>query len=185
MKIFEGAGAVQRLPALEEGGALCATRPGRSCRGALGEGWTCSLEVRDEVRDLESFIDFLTCASRTSSGPVCVKVNSYTIHDVREWRDLNCKLVVMVWRDIHWLPKEEAEVLLSRALPVCERLMRAGLDWDQDRDGLIENSGKPDQTFDSWVMSGPSAYCGGLWLAALASMADMADLAGQQQHGWR
>ena len=115
-----------------------------------------------------------------------VKVNSYTIHDVREWRDLNCKLVVMVWRDICWLQKEEeADLLLSRALPVCERLMRAGLDWDQDRDGLIENSGKPDQTFDSWVMTGPSAYCGGLWLAALASMADMADLAGQQQHGWR
>ena len=115
-----------------------------------------------------------------------VKVNSYTIHDVREWRDLNCKLVVMVWRDICWLQQEEeADLLLSRALPVCERLMRAGLDWDQDRDGLIENSGKPDQTFDSWVMTGPSAYCGGLWLAALASMADMADLAGQQQHGWR
>ena len=29
-------------------------------------------------------------------------------------------------------------------------------------------------------MTGPSAYCGGLWLAALASMADMADQAGQQ-----
>ena len=62
-----------------------------------------------------------------------VKVNSYNIHDVREWRDLNCKLVIMVWRDIQWLQKDEAAVLLSRALPVCERLMRAGLEWDLDR----------------------------------------------------
>jgi hypothetical protein len=36
-----------------------------------------------------------------------------------------------------------------------------------------ENSGWPDQTFDSWVMSGASAYCGGLWVAALAAMDDM------------
>lgn len=27
--------------------------------------------------------------------------------------------------------------------------------WDQDGDGLIENNGTPDQTYDSWVMEGP------------------------------
>lgn len=26
--------------------------------------------------------------------------------------------------------------------------------WDRDGDGLIENSGFADQTFDAWVMSG-------------------------------
>ena len=112
-----------------------------------------------------------------------VKVNSYNIHDVTEWRDLNLKLVITVWRDIQWLEEAEARTLLARALPVCERLMRSGLDWDLDRDGLIENGGKPDQTFDSWVMTGPSAYCGGLWLAALASIRDMSDMAGLS-HGW-
>ena len=45
---------------------------------------------------------------------------------------------------------------------------------------LIENSGWPDQTFDSWVMSGASAYCGGLYLAALAGMAEMEDMQGNQ-----
>ena len=112
-----------------------------------------------------------------------VKVNSYNIHDVTKWRDLNLKLVISVWRDIQWLEDGEARTLLSRALPVCEGLVRAGLAWDLDRDGLIENGGRPDQTFDSWVMTGPSAYCGGLWLAALASMADMSDMAGVS-HGW-
>ena len=48
---------------------------------------------------------------------------------------------------------------------------------------MIENGGKPDQTFDSWVMTGASAYCGGLWLAALASMADLCEMAGIS-HGW-
>lgn len=27
--------------------------------------------------------------------------------------------------------------------------------WDEDKDGLIENGGFPDQTYDCWVMSGP------------------------------
>ena len=30
-------------------------------------------------------------------------------------------------------------------------VMETALKWDEDADGLIENSGKPDQTFDSWV----------------------------------
>jgi non-lysosomal glucosylceramidase len=33
--------------------------------------------------------------------------------------------------------------------------------------GVPENSGYPDQTYDSWVVRGVSAYSGGLWLAAL------------------
>ncbi|KAI5636137.1 glycosyl-hydrolase family [Phthorimaea operculella] len=57
----------------------------------------------------------------------------------------------------------------------CVLIRRAQL-WDQDGDGLIENSGLPDQTFDAWVMTGPSAYCGGLWLAALSSVKYMAHL---------
>lgn len=36
-----------------------------------------------------------------------------------------------------------------------------------DGDGIPENSGAPDQTFDDWRLQGVSAYCGGLWLAGL------------------
>ncbi len=39
--------------------------------------------------------------------------------------------------------------------------------FDKDEDGIPENSGAPDQTFDDWKLQGVSAYCGGLWLAAL------------------
>ncbi len=47
-----------------------------------------------------------------------MQVNSYNIHDVSEWRDLNLKLVIQVWRDIkllpekvglHWVTKKELE----------------------------------------------------------------------------
>ena len=112
-----------------------------------------------------------------------IKVNSYTIHNVTEWKDLNLKMVIQTWRDIKWVGKEEGKYLLYKALPVCDKLMKAALEWDLDRDGLIENGGKPDQTFDSWVMTGPSAYCGGLWLSALACMADMCSMA-NMSHGW-
>lgn len=95
--------------------------------------------------------------------------------------------------------------------------------FDKDHDGLIENGGYADQTYDGWVTTGPrwkqgevswrpeegglgtqflhfylhgggwrrqsdlqtcasliSAYCGGLWLAAVAVMVQMAALCGAQ-----
>ena len=48
--------------------------------------------------------------------------------------------------------------------------------FDRDRDGLIENDGFPDQTYDTWSVHGVSAYCGGLWIAALQAAAAMAEL---------
>lgn len=36
----------------------------------------------------------------------------------------------------------------------CNIVMRKSLAYDKDDDGLIENSGEPDETFDTWVMSG-------------------------------
>ncbi len=32
--------------------------------------------------------------------------------------------------------------------------------YDSDHDGLIENGGVPDQTYDMWNATGPSAYTG-------------------------
>nr|AIA83413.1 DUF608 [uncultured bacterium] len=36
----------------------------------------------------------------------------------------------------------------------CEIVMNKALIYDKDGDGLIENSGEPDQTYDIWVMKG-------------------------------
>lgn len=48
--------------------------------------------------------------------------------------------------------------------------------FDRDRDGLIENDGFPDQTYDTWTVHGVSAYCGGLWIASLQAAEAMAVL---------
>lgn len=69
----------------------------------------------------------------------------------------------------------DARQYVADMYPACAALVRrAAAAWDKDGDGLIENGGFPDQTYDAWVMSGPSAYCGGLWLAAVAGVLSMA-----------
>ncbi|KAF5300882.1 hypothetical protein FQR65_LT09044 [Abscondita terminalis] len=105
------------------------------------------------------------------------KINSYPCHDVSEWRDLNVKFVLQVLRDYN-LTKHVKEVIdrrkyLESMYDVCEKVMEKTFTFDEDKDGLIENSGYPDQTYDIWIMDGASAYCGGLWLAALYAMVVM------------
>ncbi|XP_029439064.1 non-lysosomal glucosylceramidase [Rhinatrema bivittatum] len=101
------------------------------------------------------------------------KVNAYLIHDTADWKDLNLKFVLLVYRD-YYLTNKSA--YLQEMWPVCQAVMESELAFDRDGDGLIENSGFADQTYDGWVMSGPSAYCGGLWLAAVCMMCKMAEI---------
>lgn len=165
-------------------------------------------------------------------------INSYPIHDVAEWRDLNVKFILQVYRDyeilsglskstqtnpnkftsiefidkdsvfdlrfqdnrrrLSSLPTDEKDNKKPASLYIngcngkfylmdgisylksmyesCKALIEKTLEWDKDGDGLIENSRSPDQTFDTWVMDGPSAYCAGLWLAALQCITTMANL---------
>jgi len=50
--------------------------------------------------------------------------------------------------------------------------------YDRDGDGLIENDGFPDQTYDIWTVTGPSAYTAGLWVAALAACVQLGEVRG-------
>ncbi|CAG4974270.1 unnamed protein product [Parnassius apollo] len=72
----------------------------------------------------------------------------------------------------------DARGYLADMYPACVALLRRARLWDADGDGLIENRGFPDQTYDAWVMTGPSAYCGGLWIAAISSVCSMANILG-------
>ncbi|CAG9765704.1 unnamed protein product [Ceutorhynchus assimilis] len=101
-------------------------------------------------------------------------INSYPIHDVSNWRDLNPKFVLQTYRDATTTGKINVQYVQDM-YKACDTVMRKSLVYDIDNDGLIENSGEPDQTFDSWVMIGSSSYCGGLWLAALYAMTQMAE----------
>ena len=53
--------------------------------------------------------------------------------------------------------------------------------FDCDEDGLIENSGFPNQTYDTWPVKGTSAYTGGLWLACRAAVGVMAKKLGENR----
>ncbi|XP_018319798.1 non-lysosomal glucosylceramidase [Agrilus planipennis] len=113
-----------------------------------------------------------------------IRINAYNIHDVSEWRDLGVKFVLEVFRD-YTLWKKKAHLDTRKYLEdmygALKIIMQKFEKFDEDGDGLIENSGTPDQTFDSWIMTGASAYCGGLWLAALRAMIEICNELGKEQ----
>ncbi|MFZ3218325.1 MAG: non-lysosomal glucosylceramidase [Candidatus Acidiferrales bacterium] len=106
-----------------------------------------------------------------------VNVNQYNWQDVTNWRDLNSKYVLLVWRDYVFSGSTDLDFLRYNYKSV-----RLALDYlrkfDTDGDGLIENGGFPDQTYDEWPASGESAYCGNLYLAAVRATAEMARILG-------
>jgi non-lysosomal glucosylceramidase len=100
-------------------------------------------------------------------------VNQYNYQDVSNWRDLNSKYVLMIWRDYVWSGSNDKE-FLRYSWNAVKRAMQHLRQYDTDGDGMIKNGGFPDQTYDDWVARGESAYCGGLYLAALRATAEMA-----------
>ena len=101
--------------------------------------------------------------------------NSYTHRDPTRWKDLNCDFVLMVFREGERQGADCQGADWRRPLfPAVHAAIDALAVHDRDGDGLIENDGTPDQTFDNIPMRGPSAYCGGLWIAALLAGARMA-----------
>jgi non-lysosomal glucosylceramidase len=103
-------------------------------------------------------------------------VNGYNIHDVNEWKDLNPKFVLQVYRIFARTRNLE---FAAECWPAVQEAMTRVARFDRDGDGLIENDGFPDQTYDTWEVSGPSAYTGGLWLAALSAAACLAEALGK------
>jgi non-lysosomal glucosylceramidase len=104
------------------------------------------------------------------------RTNGYFLHDVNDWKDLNPKFVLQIHRD--WTLTGDRQFVLD-TWPAVEAAIRRVMRFDRDGDGLIENDGFPDQTYDVWSVKGPSAYTGGLWLAALEAGACLAEIAGE------
>jgi non-lysosomal glucosylceramidase len=104
--------------------------------------------------------------------------NQYNYQDVSNWRDLNSKYVLMVWRD-YALTGAKDDAFLRSSWSAVKMAMEHLKQYDTDGDGLIENGGFPDQTYDEWVATGESAYSGSLYLAALKATARMAEKLGE------
>jgi non-lysosomal glucosylceramidase len=78
-------------------------------------------------------------------------INAYPIHDVSEWRDLNLKFVLQVFRDYCYHSDQK---YIKHMFPGLVSIIERACSWDLDHDGMIENSGSADQTYDAWTMTG-------------------------------
>ncbi len=107
-----------------------------------------------------------------------VRVNRYTFQEVNGWKDLNPKFVLQAWRDRRFA--DDPEAYLRDLWPAVRWAMEHVARFDRDGDGLPEHDGRPDQTYDTWPMTGPSAYGGSLWLAALRAAASWARTVGKE-----
>ncbi|MEO1522572.1 MAG: GH116 family glycosyl hydrolase, partial [Cyanobacteria bacterium J06633_2] len=94
------------------------------------------------------------------------KTNYTAYQDCNLWKDLASDFVLQVYRDFVFTGRTDVS-FLAECWDAVERSLHYLKAFDLDGDGIPENSGAPDQTFDDWRMQGVSAYCGGLWLAAL------------------
>jgi len=104
-----------------------------------------------------------------------LRPNAYSWRDINIWKDLNSKFVLQVWRDVLLVPAPD---LARDTWPAVVQAMEYLAGFDRDDDGLPEHDGQPDQTYDTWSMTGPSAYSGALWLAALRAAIRLGDLVG-------
>ncbi len=103
------------------------------------------------------------------------KTNYTSYQDCNLWKDLGCDFVLQVYRDYLFTGSNDIEFLTDCWNAIVQTLDYVK-DFDQDGDGIPENSGAPDQTFDDWRLLGVSAYCGGLWLAALEAAIAISDI---------
>ena len=116
-----------------------------------------------------------------------LRANAYNFQDVSAWRDLGSKFVLQVYRDSILATRNAASKnqslsksndwvnrFLSDLYPTVKSVLGVMESYDADGDGMIENSGQPDQTYDIWTARGVHAYCGGLYIAALLAASAMA-----------
>lgn len=102
-----------------------------------------------------------------------MQINQFSWQDTNGWKDLNPKFVLMVYRDFVLTGGNDKD-FLRYTWPAIQEALAYLLKYDKNGDGLPENEGYPDQTYDTWVVRGESAYSGGLWLAALRSAEEIA-----------
>ena len=102
-----------------------------------------------------------------------VQPNQFSWQNTSDWKDLNSKFVLMVYRDYVFTGKKD-QTFLRYTWPAVQEALEHLRQYDRNGDGVPENDGYPDQTYDEWVVTGESAYCGGLWLGALRAAEEIA-----------
>jgi non-lysosomal glucosylceramidase len=104
-------------------------------------------------------------------------VNQFNWQDTNGWKDLNSKFALMVYRD-YVLTGRRDLAFLKEEWPAVKQAIAYLQQFDHGS-GMPEGGGYPDQTYDTWLVRGDSAYSGGLWLGALRASEEMAKLVGE------
>jgi non-lysosomal glucosylceramidase len=102
-----------------------------------------------------------------------IQPNQFNWQNTSDWKDLNSKFVLMVYRDYVFGGNKDI-TFLRDTWPAVQEALEHLKKYDRNGDGVPENDGFPDQTYDEWVVRGESAYTGGLWLAALRAAEEIA-----------
>ncbi|GAB4470388.1 MAG: GH116 family glycosyl hydrolase [Elainellaceae cyanobacterium] len=110
------------------------------------------------------------------------KTNYTSYQDCNLWKDLGSDFVLQVYRDFVLTGSTDVQ-FLEDCWPAVVSTLDYLKTFDLDNDGIPENSGAPDQTFDDWRLQGISAYCGGLWIAALEGAIAISKVLGVRGQG--
>ncbi len=108
-----------------------------------------------------------------------LRTSFYTWQDPNTLKDESSNLALKVWRDYVFTGKKDIAFLKHTWRPLRETHAYMQ-QFDHDGDGIPEDDGVPDQTYDSWTMTGTGAYIGSLWIAGLEAMAAIARELGEQ-----
>jgi non-lysosomal glucosylceramidase len=105
--------------------------------------------------------------------------NAFSWQNTNDWKDLNSKFVLMIYKDYIFTGKQDT-AFLKYTWPAIQEALEHLRQFDRTGDGLPQGDNYPDQTYDEWIVHGESAYCGGLWLAALRAAEEIGDTLGDK-----
>jgi non-lysosomal glucosylceramidase len=114
--------------------------------------------------------------------------NAFSWQNTNDWKDLNSKFVLMIYKDYVFTGKKDT-AFLRYTWPAVQEALEHLRQYDRTGDGLPQDDNYPDQTYDEWIVHGESAYCGGLWLAALRAAEEIGRVLGENNaaskyHQW-
>ncbi len=109
-------------------------------------------------------------------SPFDAKPDAYDWHNVKEWKDLAPKFVLMVLR--HYRMTGDLSVLSDtrEAVYACMQYLEAMVEPGQN----FPLTHGTDDTFDNLSSHGISVYCGSLWIAGLRAAAEIAGILGDE-----
>ncbi|CAH6849852.1 Glucosylceramidase [Vibrio chagasii] len=112
-------------------------------------------------------------------SPFDIQPDAYSWHNVKEWKDLAPKYILMVYR--HYQNTQDISVVKE-----CWQAVTESIDFLSNL--IAEGDDLPltrgtDDTFDNLASHGISIYCASLWVAGLQAASELAQLIGENDLG--